>query len=419
MDNIIEKLKKNKNIIKLLKSFEEDFSRVYNSLKGDEKRAMLGVKDTIFRKWLYSPIIDTTYVTPAYLINDMVMEQGVNGIVLIPHIKVVALDNGCLKFKRQWIEYSTETHPVIEDLNNLILHCEPTLIIEEEYPYIINGVQGLVEKLNFESNYYLKFLIDIALELGILEELKAIGCKCYRPSKGYGEFMAKENKEKLKLITGISIAMANKELQGKLNHKGKDIVEGFLQEFVTIEDFEPYIRSLENIHKVEFKEFLSCLNNRERAQAFKEMGGITTEEISSVIARAEFGIMMDRGVSNLLGYYLGIIMPTYPNMFLIDIFIKTYLGAQDEQMILSSVFEGEVCHHLTTLGGEILGTYDKEQLRDNFTTLNLRYMGRLIDEYIASKEVFVKCGFDGSILKCVENLNSALEDFDNRMDQEY
>ena len=69
---VIEYIKNNAYIEELFLDFINEFKEQYDLLKNKEKKELLKIKDEIFRNWLFSSMINETYITPNYLINSIV-----------------------------------------------------------------------------------------------------------------------------------------------------------------------------------------------------------------------------------------------------------------------------------------------------------------------------------------------------------
>lgn len=84
MKELIDILKRNSNIKKLLGEFKKDFADVYYGLKENEKSNMLDHRDIIYRKWLFSPLVDGTYITPNFIINNIAQQKCAGNYSIMP-----------------------------------------------------------------------------------------------------------------------------------------------------------------------------------------------------------------------------------------------------------------------------------------------------------------------------------------------
>ena len=85
MKELIKKLEKNKEIQLLLKSFEEEFENNFEIADDIDEFSMITYRDTIFRIWLFSPIVEGTYMSPYYIINRIAQSYK-KGDYSIAHI---------------------------------------------------------------------------------------------------------------------------------------------------------------------------------------------------------------------------------------------------------------------------------------------------------------------------------------------
>ena len=127
MKELIKKLEKNKEIQLLLKSFEEEFENNFEIADDIDEFSMITYRDTIFRIWLFSPIVEGTYMSPYYIINIIAQSYKKGDYSIAPHIKIIIKANN-INFEITWNIYSKVENPVMDDLNKLVKHCNPTVV---------------------------------------------------------------------------------------------------------------------------------------------------------------------------------------------------------------------------------------------------------------------------------------------------
>ena len=57
MEELIKKLDKNKQIKMLLKSFQTEFESNFEKADDINEFSMINYRDTIYRRWLFSPLV--------------------------------------------------------------------------------------------------------------------------------------------------------------------------------------------------------------------------------------------------------------------------------------------------------------------------------------------------------------------------
>ena len=90
---VIEYIKNNAYIEELFLDFINEFKEQYDLLKNKEKKELLKIKDEIFRNWLFSSMINETYITPNYLINNIVQQRFPGDYVILPVLRYDVKDN--------------------------------------------------------------------------------------------------------------------------------------------------------------------------------------------------------------------------------------------------------------------------------------------------------------------------------------
>ena len=204
MKELIKKLEKNKEIQLLLKSFEEEFENNFEIADDIDEFSMITYRDTIFRIWLFSPIVEGTYMSPYYIINRIAQSYKKGDYSIAPHIKIIIKANN-INFETKWNIYSKVENPVMDDLNKLAKHCNPTIVKRESNRFVIDGGETFIDEISYRSGYYIDYLLELSLKLNIIKEIKSIGCQCYQLSELYSNYDSLSNEEKINKIQKIDI----------------------------------------------------------------------------------------------------------------------------------------------------------------------------------------------------------------------
>ena len=122
MKELIKKLEKNKQIKMLLKSFKKDFESNFEKADDIDEFSMINYRDTIFRKWLFSPLVEDTYMSPYYIFNRIAQSYKKGDYSIAPHIKIIIESNN-ITFETKWNIYSKDENPVMKDLDKLVEYC--------------------------------------------------------------------------------------------------------------------------------------------------------------------------------------------------------------------------------------------------------------------------------------------------------
>lgn len=385
MNNIIKKLQKNKKVQQLLNEFETDFTINYENSDDVEEFIMSNYRDTTFRKWLYSPIVEDTYLTPYYIINNIAQNIQKGDYSIAPHINI-SIENNEVNFTTKWIKYSKEESPVLEDLNILMNYCNPTLIQREKNKFVLDDGEKIIKEINFRSGYYIEYLIDLSLKLNIIKEIKAIGCKCYQVSEAYEEFNNLDNKEKINKIIMNSIELSNEKLKSDCQINNSNIATELLDNAVSCDECIEYMSGLVKYYESNVNLINKSAMDDNDIRAIMEVEKLTGNNIATVMAAKDFSVIFDANFTHIFGYYLGIINPLYDGLFFVEVFNKSVANAIQDEAVVNVIFTLEIGHELTQFG-EIIVSQIKKKLRENtLNKVNNEIINEAIDYYLYTKE---------------------------------
>lgn len=374
MEKLVQELSKDKRVVKLLEEFKNEFNESYSLADDIKEFAILNYRDTIFRKWLFSPILEETYLTPNYIINIIAQEIHPGNYNIIPHMNI-ALDEYGIKFDVKWVINSEEMSPVIEDLDILIKYCNPTLTKREDSSFLLDDGEKIINEINFRSAYYINYLLNLGVKLGIFKEVTSIGCQVYQLGDRFNEYNKLSNSQKINEIVKNSIEVAREGIESEYYIEDKNFILELLNNDITDEDFYTYLLPYE-----EGK--LDLLHEKDNMNFFNI-------DIAKKIRELELGINIDINFTCIFGYYLGIITPVYRDMFFIEVFLNIMsLSIQDNGGI-ELLFSLESIHEVTKFGEMVLGDYKKEFFSKSFLDGKTELLESYIDHYIDIKKEYL------------------------------
>ena len=363
---VIEYIKNNTYIEELFLDFIYEFKEQYNLLKNKEKKELLKIKDEIFRNWLFSSMINETYITPNYLINNIVQEKFPGDYVILPVLRYDVKDNK-LNLHVEFQYCSLEEHPIINDIDMLINIANPSIIFKNKCENILTINDSIVKKFSIQSLYYVNYLVQLCQELNIIKEITAINCKCFQKGEGYIEFKVLSNKAKLNNIlhATINISMKNINNINNVQKKAtrKQIIE-FLNNDIKEDEFNRFIDELipfANNFIENIDQFTKDKNILETINFAKILMG---DNVGAFVMGTEIRVYFDIYFTTVFSYYLGILSPTYLGTFLIEEIIYGLKGSNDFFEKAANVFNEELGHNLTKLGSKLVEVY-VEKIKDN------------------------------------------------------
>ncbi|SFU78939.1 hypothetical protein SAMN04487886_11632 [Clostridium sp. DSM 8431] len=359
MNKLIKELEKNEMINKLLKCFEDDFIKNYEKSDDLEEYLLENNRDTIFRKWLFSPILETIYITPNYIINNIAQEIEEGNYTIIPHA-VIHIENFQVNFKFNWIIYSEEKNPVLDDLNVLLSYCKPVLTKRFNNIYVLDNGEEIIDAINFRSGYYINYLIDIAVSMNLLKKMESINCFVYQIGDNYEKYSKLSDSEKIKMIIESSFRTSTKNIEKIYDVKDDNIILKLLDNNIILDDF---MNLLTEIKKID--------------------SNMMYEEEYAFLGR-----VIDINFTSVFGYYLGLVMPVYNDSFFTQVFLKIAKKAIKSDMLEDVIFQFEAGHELTASGDKILMNF-KDKFRDKtFKKGTDKLLNDVLEHYLSYKDEY-------------------------------
>ena len=409
MKELIKKLEKNKEIQLLLKSFEEEFENNFEIADDIDEFSMITYRDTIFRIWLFSPIVEGTYMSPYYIINRIAQSYKKGDYSIAPHIKIIIKANN-INFETKWNIYSKVENPVMDDLNKLAKHCNPTIVKRESNRFVIDGGETFIDEISYRSGYYIDYLLELSLKLNIIKEIKSIGCQCYQLSELYSNYDSLSNEEKINKIIKASIEISNKNLEEKCKIKNSNIEIDLLKNDVSYEDYDKYMAEIVRYYE-EIYNNISNLTNIGNIEIMESIKSLTQEKVTNMMANKDFSVFFDINFTIIFGYYLGIINPIYEGPFFIEIFNKIMQVLIREENVLNGLFNLQIAHNLTPFGMKVLEKTVDKNIENSFKDIPMDLMNNGINFYIENKEEILEEYMD-MFEGMNNNFNAMAFDFD-------
>ena len=417
---VIEYIKNNTYIEELFLDFIDEFKEQYDLLKNKEKKELLKIKDEIFRNWLFSSMINETYITPNYLINNIVQQRFPGDYVIIPVFRY-DVKNNKLNLYVEFQYCSLEEHPIINDIDMLMNVANPSIIFQNQCENILTINDNIVKKFTIQSLYYVNYLVQLCQELKIIKEITAINCKCFQKDQSYTDFKALSNKAKLNKIfyATINISMKNINNINNVQKKAtrKQIIE-FLNNDIKEDDFNRFIDELipfANNFIENIDQFTKDKNILETIKFAKILMG---DNVGAFVMGTEIRVYFDIYFTTVFSYYLGILSPTYLGTFLIEEIIYGLKGSDGFFEKAANVFNDELGHNLTKLGSKLVEVYGekiKDNKEENFDINNVeKFVKQAKNEKKEVLERYNKCrelyGDDENIIHKFMNIINDKED---------
>lgn len=380
---LIDYLKNNEYLRELFSDFINDFKKEYLSLKVGEKKELLKLKDEIFRNWLYSSIINETYITPYFLINSLAQDNEKGEYVVIPRLLVnESKDKKQIDIEIKFDSYSENSYPVLNDIDKIVEAASPSLILQYKDIYVINEENQLIKNISIESEYYINYLIQLCKKLGVIKEIKAINCKCFQKGNYYDQFDKLSPREKFNEVINKTLEISTENINSLSNIQNlidKNYFNKFLNNNIDDTDFIDLVNELipfANNFVENIEDFTDEQNIIETIEFAKLLIG---ENVGSFVMGTEIRLYFDIYFTTIFSYYLGILAPVYMGTFLIK---EIAIGLKESTTFFqkcANIFNDELEHNLTAFGEAIMlrrgekleeNTYDKIEEADYVSILD-------------------------------------------------
>lgn len=384
-NKIINLLENNAFIDAYLTDFINDYSEEYNYPDNENKENILNFRDAIYRKWLYSSFIEGSYINVAYITYSIAQRKYKGDYSVIPHIKLNINNKDQFIPERRFVYYSSEEHPVLNDIDKLIKHANPTLIEKEDNLYLLDGGDELISELNFRSAYYVAYLIEISLRLGLIEEVKAIGCKCYTVANTYDKYCMLSSKDKLIAIIENSIEYSRENLEVILNGDKKYLLE-LLNNNIVCDDFYRNIDELIEENRRNYNEYENMYADDKLLNLKKHLEEYSGENMADMILMSELGVIIDLYFYNIFAYYLGLLLPSYDETNSIENIIYMLDMAPTNEVKYEMLFRNAIQHRLTGFGEKMLRELNLEIEESNDALIDPKLDDKLYYAYLERKE---------------------------------
>ncbi|MGL5615068.1 MAG: site-specific integrase [Sarcina sp.] len=390
-EKLLEKIKNDKRIDLIISGFKDDFEAMMEEQNEEELKFINNFRESIYRKWLFSPMIQDTMVTPYFLMNSIAQNIEKGDYSITPHLRI-SYDERSKEFSYEFnvYYYGNDYIPVLKDLEVVMSFVNGTIIVNEEGFPIGKDFEKILKGISFRSAYYMEYLFGLAIKMDFLMEMKAIGCKCYQQGDSYKEYFNLSNKEKVELIIDKSIELSNEKLKDELDIKRKNIVLDYLDndiessEFLQLapqDGFNPleFLEDMEGMNEKTLEEF--GLNKNDIMQMKSLKDNLEQDVLNKFLVKGEVAIPVDIHFTNVFAYYLGMTTSFYGINFDIEEFVDLFFEISNQSQIKVVLFGLEEFHDLTNFGQKIMGKKKNLKTR-KFEFLEKEEINFALEEYL-------------------------------------
>ena len=335
-----EKFKKLNNI------FKAEFNAAFKAVRSEDKNDIFFYFDNIYRVWYYSALFREAFATPAVFADIWFGDDGVN--VCLPKIK-----NEEIAF--EWKLYTQEEHPFINDLSVLAQTADEGAAFDHITRELMpESFAEYAPRFTFSDNIYIAYLVEIALELGIIKRIPAIGIARYvSTAKGRNMHQLSTRSALEKAVECACKIFCRKfsAIFGNCPGLNKALVQKWLESTYLTDDIYADLYDLVGFDIVDLWK-----NDRNHAERLDE------SERAALSSVYPIGRMIDRYFLTPFGRYFQFIQPIYYNPFSFERELEYIFnnGIRDDYDNALAVFAPSSLYRLTVLGKSMLTDKKKD-----------------------------------------------------------
>ena len=196
----------------LLGLFLNGYEHMRQKMDEPCRRPLLDIAPLAFGKWYYTALANETILSPANILGLDFQTDADNTTEYAyvmrtkpaeeqPDEEFVSEYNFTLHV------YSTEEHPIVEDLMTLIDFCTPDRVTDEHGLLLEKDAADVMEHLSMNTPFYLEYLTRLAWLHGLLVPMPSIHTQKVRPAEECRSFFAQPTEDILFQLAETACAL--------------------------------------------------------------------------------------------------------------------------------------------------------------------------------------------------------------------
>jgi len=169
---------KNKSIQILHSLFEASFLEAYNKADKSTRNLAMPYLQSMYRRWFYAAIIEDSPMSPANLLDSICRHENLS--TSLAPVAVPKEKTKLTGIEINFLEYSLDNHPVVEDLRILLDMCSPHIDLSEHETLFPDKAKEISDKQSLRDIQYTRFLMEIAVRLRLLKKIPSVGIVRYK-----------------------------------------------------------------------------------------------------------------------------------------------------------------------------------------------------------------------------------------------
>lgn len=198
----------------LLGLFLNGYENMRQKMDEPCRRPLLDIAPLAFGKWYYTALAQETILSPANLLA-MDLESDANDkteyayVIRTKPAEEQSDEEFISEYSFALIAYTTESHPLVDDLKALIDYCTPDRATDENGLLLPKEKASILDQLSLKSDFYLEYLTRLAWLHGLLVPMPSIHTQRVRPAEECESFFAQETADILFQLGETACALAS------------------------------------------------------------------------------------------------------------------------------------------------------------------------------------------------------------------
>ncbi|MCL2664429.1 MAG: hypothetical protein FWE82_02340 [Defluviitaleaceae bacterium] len=318
--------------------FESSFGDIYRKSSKKNRVMLLPYISNIYRRWLYSSLIEGTVLTPANLVEALNHDNARTP----DSLPAVALKNSQnysgMTFEVR--ECTLEHHPVVSDFKKFLRFYHPDIELSPDDFMDIGDLIRASENLSLRDPHYADYLFQIALDMGYLVKIPSVYSNRAQTAPGYESRLNAPDIKLLAEIVMATISNASCMIVGLMQLPETAFTESFLLSILK----KPMW--LDDIYSHVYGKLGINFFDGDGSQADRS-------SVNAAAASGSFlmGVVLDKFFFTPFSYYLQLIRPIYPTPFDFENELRLFIDTPfDADELYTAFFTPCVQYHLTELG---------------------------------------------------------------------
>ena len=340
----------------LLGLFLNGYENMRQKMDEPCRRPLLDIAPLAFGKWYYTALANETILSPANILDldfhpDAEDKTEYAYVMHTTPAEEQSDEEFISEYNFSLLGYSTEAHPIVEDLQTLIDFCTPDRATDEHGLLLKEDQQEIMKQLSQGSEFYLEYLTRLAWLHGLLIPMPSIHTQRVRPAAECESFFSQPTADILFQLAETACALTAERFCYTM-----ELEEGI----ATTDFFYLLLRNHQEIDKI-FIDFYKRVDVDIEKIWQTAPDQLTAEEHSIVSSFLFTGIMLDKWFLTPMSVFFRFIRPiaftpiryyNLVNNLAALVLMKHNLGAE--------LFTPPTYYSLTRIGKELFSDLENE-----------------------------------------------------------